>query len=299
VIHVPFRPERLHGEERAWWDDWAQRAEGAAREVLEWTPERGALTLKPSVWTSLREWLFKHVFASKCAYCEGRVRAQSWGAAEHWRPKSGVSVCDKEGNHKMVVRHDGVPHPGYYWLAYDWRNLVPVCEECNSGKGKGTQFPIEGEYVFGPDECCGIEALDEREQPLLLHPFDGGSRDPSLHLAFDEHGIPHPRKGSKYGAASIAVFHLGREDLNDDRKRRYGELRELAIGAMGKAADGEKTLEECMLEHVANDAIYSLAGRNYVAHYIREVLANYEKDPVADPRRDLWTEDDDFALGGS
>lgn len=298
MIHVPFRPEHLHGEEHTWWDEWSQRAEAATREALQWTPERGELRLNPSVWGPIREWLFENVFAAKCAYCEGRVRAQSWGAAEHWRPKSAVSVRDEDGNHKRVVR-DGVPHPGYYWLAYDWRNLVPVCEECNAGKGKGTQFPIEGEYVFGPDECLGIEDLDEREQPLLLHPFDGGSRDPSLHLTFDEHGMPHPREGSKYGAASIAVFHLGREALNDDRRRRYKDLRLFVNAAFGKAAEGEKTLGECMREHVAPDAIYSLAGRNYVAHCAREVMSKLAEDPVTDAQWDLWREDDDVTPGGS
>ena len=298
MIHVPFDPEDLHGEERSWWEEWLQSAEAATREALEWTPEQGELKLKGSVWGSAREWLFKNVFAEKCAYCEARVRPVSPGAAEHWRPKAGVSVRDKDGKCKQVVR-DGVPHPGYYWLAYHWRNLVPVCTDCNSGKGKGTQFPIEGEYVFGPDECLGIEDLDEREKPLLLHPFDAGSRDPSLHLTFDEHGMPHPRKGSKYGAASIAVFHLDRESLNDDRRRRYEVLRLLLAGVLSEVAKCEKTIEECMCMHYAPDEVYSLAGRNYVAELLRGFRSKLAQDPASDPRWGLWRESEDEMPGGS
>jgi hypothetical protein len=298
VIHVSFHPEHLDGEERSWWEDWSLRAEAATREVLEWVPEEGKLKLKPSVWRPVREWLFKNVFAEKCAYCEGRVNPQSVGAAEHWRPKSAVSVRDEDGKAKRVER-DGVPHPGYYWLAYDWRNLVPVCSGCNTGKGKGAQFPIEGEYVFGPDECLGIEDLDQVEQPLLLHPFDGGWRDPSLHLTFDELGIPHPLEGSKYGAASIAVFHLGRESLNEDRRRHYKHLRVCMATALGEAAKGKKKFNECMLEYIAPDTVYSLAARNYVAHFIQGFVLALAEDPLMDPQRDLRSGSEDVTTGGS
>jgi hypothetical protein len=298
VIHVPFDPEHLRGEQRSWWEEWSQRAEAATREALEWTPEQGKLKLKASVWRPAREWLFKNVFAEKCAYCEAKVPHVSPGAAEHWRPKLAVSVCDEDGKRKRIER-DGVPHPGYYWLAYHWRNLVPVCPDCNSGKGKDTQFPIEGEYVFGPDECLGLEDLDKREKPLLLHPFHGGSRDPRLHLAFDEHGMPHPRKGSKHGVASIAVFHLDREALNDERRQRYEDVREFLYNAIDEAVKHNKTVEECMRKYYASDAVYSLAVRNYVADFVRWLESKLAKDPAGDSQWEgLWREGEDETPGG-
>jgi hypothetical protein len=42
-------------------------------------------------------------------------------------------------------------HPGYYWLAYEWTNLLPSCYDCNSfrrhgtmkaGPGKNERFPV-------------------------------------------------------------------------------------------------------------------------------------------------------------
>jgi hypothetical protein len=264
MIYVAFDPAELDSEDREWWEEWSGNATTATQELLARHPDATPIEFASSIWAELRQWLFVKVFHGKCAYCEGRVRPQSWGAAEHWRPKGGVTVRDEVGKLQKVER-DGQRHPGYYWLAYDWRNLVPVCETCNSGKGKGTQFPVNRQHAFSPGEGATTEELNECEQPLLLHPFDGGTRDPRNHLYFDEFGIPHPRNGSEYGAASIEVFGLDREDLVDDRRRRYLEIEEHVAKAIMVAATGYKSIEEELDRHVAPQKEYSLAVRDFIA----------------------------------
>ena len=97
-------------------------------------------------------------------------------------------------------------HPGYYWLAYEWTNLLLACSACNvlagvreSEKkiGKGNRFPVEGFRAekMGEESC---------EKPLLLNPLHD---DPSDHLEVDlETGIFLHK--TKRGKACIEVFGL-------------------------------------------------------------------------------------------
>ena len=63
----------------------------------------------------------EQLFHKKCGYCETKYKAALTGDIEHYRPK-GV-IRGKDG--KLLW-------PGYYWLAADWSNLIPVCKRCNS-----------------------------------------------------------------------------------------------------------------------------------------------------------------------
>ncbi len=79
-----------------------------------------------------------------------------------------------------------IRHPGYYWLAYDWRNLLPACVKCNqpaviSGRkvGKHNRFPVGGRHAQQPHEVAA-------EEPLLIHPASGRPEDdPERHLMVD------------------------------------------------------------------------------------------------------------------
>jgi len=62
------------------------------------------------------------LFHGKCAYCETFYSASSPVDVEHYRPKGSV---------------DGVKdHPGYWWLAMRWENLLPSCIDCNRRRGQ-------------------------------------------------------------------------------------------------------------------------------------------------------------------
>ena len=117
------------------------------------------------------------LYYNKCAYCEIKVFEDM--EVEHFRPKAS----------------SGRIHGGYYWLAYAWSNLLPVCHRCNNKKS--SQFPLEdaGERVTAPP-CDATGELIEAackpdhprmlaEQPLLLHPeWD----NPAEHFTFHADG---------------------------------------------------------------------------------------------------------------
>jgi uncharacterized protein (TIGR02646 family) len=136
----------------------------------------------------------------KCAYCEAPAPASASWDVEHYRPKGRVSE-----------RRD---HPGYYWLAYEWDNLLLSCELCNRRRkdrptweqgdqgttsGKVDRFPLADEMTraMAPDHDLAAEAR------LLLDPTVD---DPEAHVRFDLDGHAVPAQGSAMGAASIEVY---------------------------------------------------------------------------------------------
>lgn len=130
------------------------------------------------------------IFHGKCAYCETFYPAVAPVDVEHYRPKGGVS--------------QDADHPGYWWLAMEWENLLPSCIHCNRlnkhatpklstqlvelradgtgfseqykvTTGKGNHFPILGLRATPASRDCSTE------YPLLLNPC---LDDPQEHLAF-------------------------------------------------------------------------------------------------------------------
>ena len=112
----------------------------------------------------------------KCAYCESRI-TKMYNDVEHYRPKS-----------------------IYYWLGYDWNNLLYACDLCNR-TFKNNSFPLkdEAKKVTTPGNLSG-------EEPLIINPAD---EDPANHIKFNRHimvGITD--KGNK----TIELFHLNDRD---------------------------------------------------------------------------------------
>lgn len=116
----------------------------------------------------------------KCAYCETDI-IRNDGDVEHFRPKQGV--LDREGKVAKMRLDTGavIDHPGYFWLAYDLRNLFLSCQHCNqirnhvapdgSGDavkfGKGCYFPLTSTYGY----CLDLDKdPDEAEKRLLIDP---------------------------------------------------------------------------------------------------------------------------------
>ncbi len=153
-------------------------------------------------------------YLGKCAYCETDCKAE----VEHYRPKKRVA-------------EDKV-HPGYYWLCYEWSNLIPSCHDCNTSGGKGNQFPILGLRQSSPpltpigqpdqDKVKANSPHLLTEKPYLLHPeiddpinFLGVEIDPrgeglSL-IGLD--GI------NQRGDQTIRVTNLNRKNLKINRLR--------------------------------------------------------------------------------
>jgi uncharacterized protein (TIGR02646 family) len=193
--------------------EWKDRAEKATLKVIashdkaiQKNPaEKPLINFKPEIWSELKYHLFE-LFDGKCAYCECKPRTASSGDVEHFRPKAKI---DEDSTHH-----------GYYWLAFNYMNLLPSCPDCNrSGAGKMNRFPVAGNiYARDPQDLTP-------EDPLLLNPYNEGPLDPSLHLEFDTNGAALAYENSLYGEASRKCYHLNRFALCESRREALQKFR--------------------------------------------------------------------------
>jgi uncharacterized protein (TIGR02646 family) len=105
----------------------------------------------------------------KCAYCETKFTHSSPGDVEHYRPKAGYQQSPA----------GPLQGPGYYWLSYEWDNLLFACEDCNRVH-KRNQFPLR----IAADRARSHHDDVRREAPLVLNPASGP--DPAHHLTFHQ-----------------------------------------------------------------------------------------------------------------
>lgn len=186
------------------------------------------------------------LFHGKCAYCETNYSANAPIDVEHFRPKNSPA--------------EDPSHPGYWWLAMDWENLLPSCSDCNRRReqiivdgsasladlwrsrkpiegnlvgqaGKGRCFPVRGTRA-GPElRTFGVE------DAMLVDPC---REEPSEHVDFRLVGssaisLAVPAGGtnpSERGAVTIQAFGLNRLGLVQERTkviRRLEFLRDLML----------------------------------------------------------------------
>jgi len=109
------------------------------------------------------------IYNNKCCYCErndvGGVDLQ----VEHFRPKKKPKECEKTTNHF-----------GYYWLGYEWTNLLLCCSTCNNLKSNS--FPIQEEKnrineptfkknnELNLDDCKSSSLILINEKSLIFNP---------------------------------------------------------------------------------------------------------------------------------
>jgi hypothetical protein len=172
-------------------------------------------------------------FYGKCAYCETYIADFQRGDIEHFRPKAAVANEVDEP----------IQHPGYYWLVYDWQNLLPSCAVCNQptsvgGKkiGKHNRFPVIGQHAQAPNEV-------DSEQPLLINPASPkDDDDPSKHLAIDiGTGLMIPL--TERGRMCIEIFGLNQRDQLIEERKRAIDQAILLIQQLDKGNDST-TLEK-------------------------------------------------------
>jgi uncharacterized protein (TIGR02646 family) len=246
MIRVQVDPTRMNGPDADAWTRWSKRAAAATQEVVARVAGGDDPEFSSAVWTDLKPFLLRW-FHDKCAYCESKMTDVSAGTVDHYRPKGRVAV--KKDSKVSVVRARG-----YYWLAYDWRNLLPVCERCNSGGGKNDQFPTA--KPLADDPKLDPDALDAREKPLLLNPLVD---DPERHLRFGVKGVVVGL--DERGNATVAAYNLGRQPLSDSRDRTAQQAVLGAMAAFGLIAAGNAVSADSIARYVGPDAEHSAAAR--------------------------------------
>ncbi|MEK7432398.1 MAG: retron system putative HNH endonuclease [Cyanobacteriota bacterium] len=146
----------------------------------------------------------KDLYHNKCAYCESFLLNNI--TIEHYRPKKN----------------------GYYWLGYEWSNLLPTCTTCNNSKGD--KFEISGIRIREPFKLNGKLDLNRckadcdeflNEKPLIIHPEIDEPKD---FFYFDETGSIKPKDENLKAKKTIEILKLDNQSLLLKRKKVIDDL---------------------------------------------------------------------------
>lgn len=153
------------------------------------------------------------IYGNKCAYCEARITAVATPNVDHFRPINSYATI-------INPQH----HNGYYWLGYEWTNLIQACPSCN--QIKSSKFHLNNplnRQINSPALVAGIPDYPQHlinsmhlanEDPLLINPE---IIDPDIHLAVDYYGSLLPLNNSVYGENTINICDLNRDGLYVER----------------------------------------------------------------------------------
>jgi uncharacterized protein (TIGR02646 family) len=183
---------------------------------------------------------------NKCCFCE-KDQGDEFGNVEHFRPKEGY----------RSKRKDKLSKPGYYWLGYEWSNLLFVCGSCNSAKYKGNLFPLVKDSRRAKSHNDDVA----RENPLLIDP---AKNDPRKHIKFIGE---FPQGLTQKGVETISICGLNRDALIGMRRKILNTIDDkivifFAKGTSAKEkAEAKKYLKECILP----TSEFSAAAMDHIA----------------------------------
>lgn len=161
---------------------------------------------------------------SKCAYCEQLIDEHTLNI-ETFRPRS-VAYGPKE---KTTGDH-------YWWLAYEWSNLLPVCRDCNVAKRN--LFPVRG------NRCATLAKGNSllKEDALLIDPTQ---EEPQHFFEFLEDGSMRPGawltvSDRERAQVTIDVLRLNRPDLLVHRRTVNEQMDAVITGHLVTGSPAEE-----------------------------------------------------------
>ena len=137
---------------------------------------------------------------NKCCYSEARF-VRDAVHVEHFRPKGAIG---EEGTKNKR-------YPAYYWLAYDWSNLM-LCKPGVNSK-KGDYFPLANELNRAKNHHDNISL----ESPMFIDP---STEDPREHIRFHNEEPFGITDRGKYTVKRL----LRHPELDDDRRELFRSL---------------------------------------------------------------------------
>ncbi len=186
---------------------------------------------------------------TKCAFCEQILSKSCYGDVEHFRPKGQAQQAAGESYVK----------PGYFWLAYEWTNLLVACDDCNS-KHKKSFFPLANPA----DRATGPTSDLTKEQPLLIDPM---IEEPADFIRFNKHIAQAPNDNPK-GTTTKQVLGLNREPLKRRREEWLEKLKLLKIVADTTQNDSLKSRAKSLLIRCTQvEAEFSAMARDYLSSF--------------------------------
>ncbi|TAD96211.1 MAG: hypothetical protein EAZ97_14400 [Bacteroidetes bacterium] len=179
---------------------------------------------------------------NKCCYCESRLLEKSShqkaGDVEHFRPKNG---------YKQDILAKEVSKSSYFWLAYDWDNLLFSCEVCNNKPYKENKFPLIDDSKRAKSHRNNLNL----EEPYLINP---AKEDPEQHFTFRKEFI-FPK--SVRASISIKILGLDRKGLNITRLEHLKTVETLAEFLDKVPENLKKEIEENIKEHKKSSAKFA------------------------------------------
>jgi len=244
-------------------EGWIERANDTTDEIgkLPLAEINAAINSHARIWQELKDTL-ENCLHGKCWYCETKdIRSDN--PIDHFRPKNSVVECSD--------------HPGYWWLAFDWRNYRFSCTYCNSLRinritkergGKHDHFPLLNEEQRARSKTDRL-AL---ERPCLLDPTN--ANDPRL-LYFDQYGRVVPRKNQDYdpiahkrAEKSIELYNLNHGKIRQERAILYRDILDAVEEIDIMNSDDPYDIDYAMTnlaKMISEDAKYSAAARVYLS----------------------------------
>jgi predicted ATP-binding protein involved in virulence/5-methylcytosine-specific restriction endonuclease McrA len=193
----------------------------------------------------LKEYLHK-VFHGKCGYCEIKIDYPELGTVDRYRPNNGVR--DKNEFYQDL----------YWWLTFEWDNLIYACKECN--QYKGNYFPIKGRRALNERDDY------ENEHRMLLNPY---LDETDKHLNYIHSNDSHIYALTNEGNQTIELLRLNRTNLLEGRKKAKKKL----IEAIESLVNGEQIDNRLVKKYLGN--IYNLEDPSIeFLSYKRFVLLN-------------------------
>ncbi|MGQ0643393.1 MAG: hypothetical protein ACT4P6_21820 [Gemmatimonadaceae bacterium] len=257
------------------WDALQKRVRAGKKRLQENFKHGETPTITDKIFQDHKPWLLE-IFHNKCAYCETLIRPGYHGDVEHYRPKGKVVEQTEKGDVDVMYEFNGKPyrHPGYYWLAYDFNNLFPSCQQCNqrfkATPGKMNYFPLED-----PAKRAWSEEMLAHEAPLLLDPCDTrAERDPKEHLEIDDTGAFIAK--TKAGKNTIDVLMLNRDLLLSERLETYRTAQDKMLRLASAGPKEAATVAELQSElngWAAGIKKYSAAAREAIRRTRAEIIA--------------------------
>jgi uncharacterized protein (TIGR02646 family) len=174
----------------------------------------------------LRPILFE-LFHEKCGYCETKIDFHNIGVVDRYRPYKGVR--DQKEYFEDL----------YWWLTYNWENLIYSCKECS--QYKSAYFPIEGKRALNKKNSL------EKEKPLLINPCLG---EPNLYFSYDDDGNIYSEKDE--GVQTIELLKLNRTNLIESRKLAKQEVIEIVERIVKNGKDSIPLKELDYLQNIFN-----------------------------------------------
>ena len=151
--------------------------------------------------------MLSRAFSNKCVYCERILAASSDRELGLIRPS------------RLECEHSGTPEQDHYWwLNWEWSNLVLTCHQCNWNKG--ASFPVTGPRA----KVAGRGISLQNEKPLLLDPC---LDFPDEHLLFKDNGEVVAADGSIEGRTTIDALDLNRLELVQARRFEAERLQKI------------------------------------------------------------------------